>query len=667
MRRYLLGLVLILFSLCAKAQIIYWDNTKDFLDVGKNVQILEDKEGIYSINEVASKELSHKFISSKKSIINFGYTESIHWLKFTLQNITTDSLLLEIAHASLPIADIYYKNKEGDFSSIKGGYRIPMNEKNIIHHYQIFPLHKGNSEFYIRVLSNSHPLPLRIWKHKSYNVRTYSQRLIYGFYFGFMLFVIITNIFFFFSLRNRIYLFYAFVVMIYICYASMVMDGFILYLFPKLDMMFWYVTIPTIGVAVQTAYCLTFLEAKKYVRKVNKVVKYVIGYFIMYLLLRPFIPFTLVLALNTVHALMSFFIMGYVGVRVGKKGNRMGYYYAIAYGIYFTLVVIEAIYIQTGTPPYFLGLSHVAFATLIEAFILSYLLSKRSEWERADSEREKLLAQEALFKTVQENERIVTEQNVILEEKVAKRTQSLNEANKELGFAIATKDKFFSIIAHDLKSPFNSLLGMSDLLVNGYDNYTEDDKKKYLKVISTGLVNTHDLLDNLLLWSQSQRGSIAFIPEKICLSDLLKETLSYLKQHSESKDITLTNNIKNGTYVNGDRNMLMTILRNILTNSIKFTSKGGKVHVDLIEDPDDDKADFLTVAICDNGIGISHDRQDKLFKLSTNVSTNGTNNESGTGLGLIICKEFVERHGGKIWVESEPGKGSSFCLTIPKN
>ena len=261
---------LFLFSF-SNAQNIIWDGKNNSINIGKNIEILEDKNGSFTIEDVKSKKFRALFVHSKQTILHFGFTESIYWLRFSLENNSNKDLSLEIAHAFLPTTNLYYYDKENNLIEMKGGYEVLMNEKLIKHHFQIFPLPKGEHEFYIRVLSNAHPLPIKIWEKETYKIKTSQQKLVYGFYIGFMFFVILTNIFFFFTLRNWLYLFYAFVVLIYVCYASMVMDGFVLYVFDDLDLMFWYLTIPTIGVTVQTIYCMLFLETKKYKTKSFKI------------------------------------------------------------------------------------------------------------------------------------------------------------------------------------------------------------------------------------------------------------------------------------------------------------------------------------------------------------------------------------------------------------
>ena len=235
----------------------------------------------------------------------------------------------------------------------------------------------------------------------------------------------------------------------------------------------------------------------------------------------------------------------------------------------------------------------------------------------------------------------------------------LAESYMKISKLNATKDKFFSIIAHDLRSPFNALLGFSNLLVDNFDNLQIEEQKEYISILNQSVKNTYKLLDNLLTWSLLQKDIIDFNPEKIYLYPIFLETHELLKQSLERKSIEFINNISENIYVFADRNMISTIIRNLISNAIKFTPLGGKITIDAKY-----KQQFVEITVQDSGVGIALDKQTKLFDIGKNMSTNGTENETGTGLGLILCKEFVEKHGGKIWVESEEGKGSAFIFTI---
>ena len=246
-----------------------------------------------------------------------------------------------------------------------------------------------------------------------------------------------------------------------------------------------------------------------------------------------------------------------------------------------------------------------------------------------------------------------------------KAEQTLKENEQKMRKLNAEKDKFFSIIAHDLKNPLNLMLGFSDLLIRNFDKYNNKEKKEYINIIQQSVQNTYKLLENLLLWSRAQRGTIDFYPENRNLYLLSAKTIELLIQSAESKSITLSNQIPKDLYIEADENMFLTILRNLISNAIKFTPKGGKITIKAHSVTDKNKHSFAEISVKDNGIGIAKETLAQLFTISENVSTKGTEDEAGTGLGLMLCKEFVEKHGGKIRVESEVGKGSKFIFSFP--
>lgn len=241
---------------------------------------------------------------------------------------------------------------------------------------------------------------------------------------------------------------------------------------------------------------------------------------------------------------------------------------------------------------------------------------------------------------------------------------ALEVTNEELAESNATKDKFFSIVAHDMKDPFNALLGLSDLLLKNYNDFTEKERQEFVKNINDSSAKTYKMVNNLLTWSRSQLGQIQFTPTRFFVNELIDEIVEVSALTAKQKDIQISKEIEDGLETVADRNMLEVVLRNLVSNAIKFTPRGGEVTVkarSVIKD----QSESLEVIVVDNGVGIEKEYQSQLFGLSTNISTTGTENETGTGLGLIICKEFVQKHGGKIWLVSEKDKGSSFYFTIP--
>ncbi len=236
----------------------------------------------------------------------------------------------------------------------------------------------------------------------------------------------------------------------------------------------------------------------------------------------------------------------------------------------------------------------------------------------------------------------------------------IEKQKKELESLVATKDKFFSIIAHDLKSPFNSLLGFSDLLYESFSELDDTEKYEYIEQVHHSSQGLFELLENLLQWSRAQMGKMEWNPGKVDMEKIFADNLSILQIGLNDKMITVESDLNSNATVYADPNMVLTIVRNLLTNALKFTDKGGiiKIH----STPMDGQIKFT---ISDNGMGISEENQKKLFQIDEKFKTSGTAGEKGTGLGLLLCKEFVKINKGEIWVESELGKGSSFSFTLP--
>lgn len=240
--------------------------------------------------------------------------------------------------------------------------------------------------------------------------------------------------------------------------------------------------------------------------------------------------------------------------------------------------------------------------------------------------------------------------------------QLLVESEKQLRDINDTKNKFLTIIAHDLISPFNALLGFTELMAEEAKSHHIDEIKKYSGVISQSLKNLHHLLENLLQWSKTQRGIIDFHPEFFDLSKTASNLVTFFELSARKKKIKLFEDLKGGNIVYADANLVSTILRNLISNAIKFSPIGGWVKITSKEENG-----FIEVSVSDNGTGVKKENIEKLFRIDTHYTQKGTSNEQGTGLGLIIVKEFVEKNGGKIWVESEEKKGSTFKFTLPKN
>ena len=239
--------------------------------------------------------------------------------------------------------------------------------------------------------------------------------------------------------------------------------------------------------------------------------------------------------------------------------------------------------------------------------------------------------------------------------------EKLRKYSEELEVLNATKDKFFSIIAHDLKSPFNSFLGITEVLAEDIDIMDRTQIKEFVMDMNRSAQNQFKLLENLLAWAQVQRGVMQFTPVDIDFHALVSEVFALYSDNAAAKKIKLGNESEPGKIILADHNMLHLLLRNLVYNAIKFTPEGGEIRVGVNELPQ-----FQEIFVADSGVGINPKSIEGLFRIDKQSTTLGTNREKGTGLGLVLCKDMIEKNGGQIRVESELGKGTTFYFTIPR-
>jgi PAS domain S-box-containing protein len=299
------------------------------------------------------------------------------------------------------------------------------------------------------------------------------------------------------------------------------------------------------------------------------------------------------------------------------------------------------------------------FADLVQDYIDLTLSSKElQEFDyELDVPGKGLRAYNARMVAVDENEVVTIVRDVT---EIRKAEKQLKESEAQLRKLNATKDKFFSLIAHDLKSPFNAIIGFSDLLSEQVKNKDYNGLEEMIEYIRSSSHQAFDLLSNLLVWSRSQIGQIESIPVHLDLSEQVNETINFCQKISHIKDIKITASVAGDSTVFCDREMTCSVLRNLIVNAIKFSFPGSIISIHVEADND-----YVTVSVSDKGVGISKKNATRLFHIDESVSTPGTNGESGTGLGLILCKDFIERQHGRIWFESEEGQGSTFYFSLP--
>jgi len=236
---------------------------------------------------------------------------------------------------------------------------------------------------------------------------------------------------------------------------------------------------------------------------------------------------------------------------------------------------------------------------------------------------------------------------------------TIQRQKKELEALNDTKDKFFSVISHDMRGIFTPIVGSSDLIRRMVKKYDDPKLTKFSDNLSFSVKNALKLFENLLEWSRIQRGGISFEPVQLSLHELIEQAKELFQEHQKNKNIKIISNIQEDFLVWADNNMIQTVIRNLISNGLKFTHPGGIITIGAKRIDNE-----IEVSIADSGIGMSQDSISKLFSIKQMISQKGTGGERGTGLGLILCKDFIEKHEGKIWVNSTIGKGTTFTFTL---
>lgn len=245
-------------------------------------------------------------------------------------------------------------------------------------------------------------------------------------------------------------------------------------------------------------------------------------------------------------------------------------------------------------------------------------------------------------------------------QQISSALQKLSESEQELLKLNKSKDRIFSVVAHDLRNPVAAVTGFSELLYDNFEQFSVETQKEYLLQILQGTQRIQSLLENLLIWARSQMKAVKYEPRSLNIKTVVDDCVKELKANLDHKKIECLVKIDRKCEVYADKAMIHTVFRNLIMNAIKFSFPGGKVRI-----TSENGTTLCNVTVSDDGIGIQQEIQEKLFDANEVVSTPGTTGESGSGLGLVICKEFIERNEGTIRVESEPGNGSSFIIALP--
>lgn len=695
-----LTFTLFLWSLCARAQPVVWDGTARSLTFSRGVEVFEDKEKKLSVEQVAAPDFAPNFFRNDKNVLDFKFTDAVFWVKFSVENKTKEPLVLEVAQALLPTVDLYYRDSTGHWQVLRSGYQVNLYDKPIAHSLHVFPLPYHSETLFFCYQSTEQPVPLKLWTKAAYENKRANQVITYGVYMGIMLFVIVLNLFLLVLMRRFTYLHYSVLVFMY-TFFSAIFDGYLSYLFPEADLMRWFILNPIVNQFIGVSFCLLFLEVKRYSPGYYSWGLGLLGYTFIYIFAHSLLPLQIVIPLNQFNALLVMIFEVACGFVTGRRGNRIGYMFAAGYLVFFILCAVEVVYLQTGSPGYLFEMTHVSIGIFFEALFLAFLLVQRFQWERADILAANEQAQRQLLDKTLENERIVREQNLVLEETVARRTAQIEEQKAALEKSLAElklaqsklveSEKMASLgqltagVAHEINNPINFVsVGVRNLIRNfeeakdlfqsylNPDTSAEEasrqlaDKKRreqvfelfdeaetLFKSIQNGVDRTTSIVRSLRNFSRLDEGEF----KPVDLHEGLDSTLEILQSQIRKK-AELVKKYGQLPSVKCAAGKINQVFLNIINNALQAMDKPGVL---TLETRYLKEKNEVAVIISDTGKGMTEEVKRRLFEPFFTTKPVG----EGTGLGLSISYGIIEEHKGRIEVESTEGKGTKFVIYLP--
>lgn len=620
------------------------------------LQVWVDTSNTQTIADLLSPEIQQKFVTfdiNKIDIIAKSF-----WLRCKISNTNQDSLRLGLQIGLFEQVDIYLLDSQQYIKApqpifrriFKAGYKYD---------YLTIPPNKSILYFHITRKQDFSMVMVRyVLKGMAFFGEDYSsfwivnKKLIETFtllYFGGLLLLWCYNLVLYLNLLDKSYLFYLLSLFFWGLFIFGIKDLYAQWVMPtpaKYTIWLWIVPIIP-WIIFQLLFVRSFLKLNEWLQWANYLALTLVGVgciLLSFVFVPPFYPYILIFyAVFIIISYLALLIIATTTFFSKKRVYRFYFIGNIALIVGIIIYILDASRLISST---IYSVNGIFLGSLIEMTLFSLALA-----DKINETKRKLIAQE--LSQVREREAIIAEKNKELNETVKQRTAELQASN-------LTKDKLFSIISHDLRSPMAALKGTIEILDPLILNSTELEMIK--KELSKQFTATDDTLQNLLLWAKSQMGGVSIQEEEIQLKKIIDQKTVLFALIAENKQIRLINNVEESIQIYADANHLRLILRNLIANALKFTQRNGTITISAIQESED----FITISVKDTGIGMTTEQVGKLFITNTHFSTRGTNNEHGTGLGLLLCKDFVEKNGGKIWVESEKYKGSTFYFTLPK-
>ena len=654
-------------TILAKPELIKIDN-EVLYDVSTRVEWFIDEGAKFNSDDLLAGKLENHFNPPPSKMLNFGHLNDPVWCRFTILNLISEDLYLEFQNAQLDSISIYIFDQEGELLYFqKTGDYVPSYERKIQAHNFFFNLHTRPGEqhtIYLRTRSvaSSQFFPLYVSQLNIFYNKSFKEDVLQGMYFGIILFIFIYNLFLFLILKRPEYIYFS-IFVLFLGLMSAIHDGYaIQFLWGNQT---WLNQLLGIVSALAGIFIILFtstlLKSKEKTPGRHIWLLALIGIYLMSIIIHLLGASLIAQRFVLYNAFITFIFILTTAYKAWRNGFKPAGYYFIAWSFFLAGIIIFVLRDFDILPTNNITAHAFQIGSTLAILLISFTLGKKINIY-IDKRNE---ARNLATKTSEENERLVKFQNQLLEERVNQRTKdleqtvhSLQQQRKELKLANQFKDKVFTMISHDLKSPLSTLGGLLNVLQMG--NLSESDKTRILNNIRLSLKNTHNILDNILEWATKRQDQDKTL-EKFNMHHVVEEMITLFSVQLDTKSISLINKVESDTWIDADKNMIQLVLRNLISNAIKFTDEGGKISI-MLESTDS----IFNIHVQDTGIGISQEDQNKLFNDQNHHTTRGTNNEKGTGLGLLLCKEFVEKNGGAIELTSQKGKGSTFTIKLEK-
>jgi signal transduction histidine kinase len=623
-------------------------------EVGGQMSHYLDATGTLSFTQIQSVEFTA--LPNPVKAPSYGFDPHVHWFRFTLANESNEkNWRLEIPYAPLDEVDFYLEPDPGSVWLHKvNGDIFPLSQRDLPHRHIIFnfAIEPGQSKtVYLKVNTiSSVQVPVILWTVEAFQVASYRTQLINGLFYGAMFIMALYQLFLFISIRDKSTGYYV---------LTLVSMANVIAFFQGYTFMFLYPNNPILNddwaaltgpsfVLFSALLTRAFLNVRHFSRALDYVligntIITVISGILMVFFLRQ-ISYKYLHIFTLIHCLIVLIAAAYC---LSKK-YKPAFYYLLAWA---TLLLAAVVFTMgnLGLAPGYLGTNYqgLMIGCVLQVLFISLALGER--WNVLVKENEKAKELE-LKRGQEENER--------LEREVRQRTLEIQKQKEKLEELNRVKDKLFSVVSHDIKGPLSSL--KLSLALTKINKLSSDEFKTISIEIEDHLDKTTNFIENLLHWAKLQLKAETVNPVQLDLPAMINETLSLIDTEIKQKVISVHQNVDPNSIAFADHMMIQSVLRNLINNAVKFTPVGGTITI-----TGKSENNSVTISISDSGSGIPQANRDRIFTLES-VTTPGTKDEAGTGLGLFLCKEFVERNKGKIWYETVEGQGTTFYFSLPE-